>query len=171
MIRDKLNLYTRKIFNWAGHPAYRIFVSVLAAADVFFWIIPTDALLVSAVVADPLRWRRSAVMITTGSAVGALLMVIVIRWIGWEPPYTYPVLEYCNVYVLALAAGGPFPLQPAAIAAGFSDLNEGTVFFSIWFGRLAKYLLFAWLATRIRYPLSGEFKIRDLFKRKVENPD
>src|SRR5690348_7746512 len=116
-----------KLSQYASRPWYLPFASVLAALDLFLLFIPTDFLVVSSSALQPRKWFSFFAWITTGSAIGALVLVLLLRIYGlpfieslgvstmnpasW-PSVIHLIQEYGSV-ALGLIAFGPLPLQPA----------------------------------------------------------
>ena len=53
-----------------------------------------------------------------------------------------------GVLALLVIAATPLPLTPALMFAGISRLPIVEVVLVLWIGKLAKYLVYAWLASR-----------------------
>src|SRR6476620_9242043 len=79
-------------------------VAFLAAVDAFLVVIPTETLLITAVLAHPKRWIAVALWVTFGSAMGATLFGLVTSWFG-EPfiNYVFPQLLHSQTWAEAVA--------------------------------------------------------------------
>lgn len=155
-------------------PWYLYLCALLAALDIFVLFIPTDGLLITYVWAKPKHWIRSAVIISIGSAVGALILAAAIRYWGEGPVDQWisdqisldswhnmtKWIETHGVWALALISGGPFPLQPGAALAALGHMPLSELFLSALFGRLVKYILFAYLSVRMPHLLRRSKIIR-----------
>lgn len=156
--------WVRQFFD---RPWYLYLCALLAAADIFILLIPTDGLLITYVWAKPKQWVRSFIIISVGSAVGALAMAIAIRYFGegmmeqwlaghdssdtWQK-MTLWIDDY-GVWALGFIAGGPFPLQVGVILAALGHMEVSTLFVSVLIGRLIKYGLFSYLSVRMPHLL------------------
>ena len=144
------------IYRFIKRPCYVLLVAVLAALDLFILVIPTDALLVSAVIGKRHRWVGAAVLVAVGSALGALTLAVVVRAFGADllpsvVPESYSVrttllLQHYGALALALISGSPLPQQPGVVLCTLGGMKNGTVFLAVLLGRLVKYLVIAWCA-------------------------
>ncbi len=153
---------------------YTPLVALLAAADLFILIIPTDALLISNVALRPKRWISIAVWVTLGSALGSLALSVGIQAWGSDfmgalgislqsSPSWQSTAQWMRDYqglTLALFGAGPFPLQPAVVVAASADVNPWSIFLWVALGRAAKFFFFAWAATHAPTILSKIWGIR-----------
>lgn len=168
---------------------YTPVVALLAAADLFILIIPTDALLISNVALRPKRWITIALWVTAGSALGSLFLTLGIQaWGGsfldalgismqgsstWETTARW-MRDYQGP-TLALFGAGPFPLQPAVVVAASAKVNPGAIFFWVALGRAAKFFFFAWAATHAPrlldklWGVRGEVKALHEAEAEVQN--
>ena len=148
------------IHRFVDRPWFVPLVALFAAADLFIYCVPTEVLLVAAVVAKRSRWLSGFLLVTTGSALGAVVLAAIVRW---DSPlivtHLFPGIFQSKAWTdtaaffdshgslaLGLMALGPLPQQPAVIMAGFTKLNLLWVFVSVWIGRGIKYGFFAWCA-------------------------
>jgi len=157
---DSLLSRIRSLQKYIDRPWYPYLVALLAAVDMFVLVIPTDGLLVSAVLLRPKRWARTFLIVTTGSALGALLLawlfqhgvsavtdklVPLIFGAAWND--TEAFAQSHGALALALVAASPFPQAPAVVLAALADMPLSAIFLACWLGRGAKYALFAWSAS------------------------
>jgi membrane protein YqaA with SNARE-associated domain len=103
-----------------------------------------------------------AVGASLGAALGAALLYLVFHHLGWARLFdAYPDvvrstawsdatrwLSAYGVVALLVIAATPLPLTPALMFAGISRLPIVDVVLALWIGKLAKYLVYAWLASR-----------------------
>jgi membrane protein YqaA with SNARE-associated domain len=108
------------------------------------------------------RWGAIAVGASLGAALGAALLYLVFHHLGWARLFdAYPDvvrstawsdatrwLSAYGVVALLVIAATPLPLTPALMFAGISRLPIIEVVLALWIGKLAKYLVYAWLASR-----------------------
>ncbi len=141
-------------------PWYLPVVALLALADIFIMIIPTDALLITAVLFKPKRWWVAATLVALGSSLGALILA---GFVGWDldaltrlfpslfesPSWkgTDAFLERYGAWALALLAAGPLPYQPAVILCALSGMSLPETFLATFLGRGGKYYVLAYLAS------------------------
>lgn len=123
---------------------------------------PATAVVVPAALLAPHRWRRIAIMSALGSALAAALLVIAFHNLGWEYVYErfpqlatnatwHRVMGWTADYgaaALFLIAASPLPQTPALIFFGIARHDILSVFVAMLAGKLIKYGVFAWLATR-----------------------
>ncbi len=136
-------------------------VGLLAAIDLFILVIPTDVILTSSVMLQPRRWVTGFLSVSTGSALGALALALLLqsgandfltehfpaifRSQGWEGLDRF--LDLHGFWALALISVSPLPQQPGVVVAALSGMFLWEIFLSVWIGRVVKYALFAWLAS------------------------
>ena len=142
------------------HPWFTYIAAALVALDIFVGFIPSDVLLVSAVLARPRKWFSIACWITLGSCLGALLLAFLVRshmdWLmalmpgvfassGWETVRGF-IAQYGGITiwigVLGLMPLLPFIIVP--ILAGYSLPNLMLFYF---LGRFVKMCALAWCAS------------------------
>lgn len=149
-----------RVQQFINRPWYVALVSLLAGLDLFILVVPSDGLMISAVLARRERWVSTFLWVTTGSALGALLLTGLIQGIGAEAMEsllpsvfntegwsgTEAFLASYGAVALALLALSPLPQQPGVVLAALADMPPLVVFLAVWLGRAVKYGLFAWLA-------------------------
>ena len=140
---------------------YPPLIAVLAFADAFIIVVPTDGLLVSAVMLSPKRWIYSAILVSLGSSLGAIALGHVIGVHGlaillhispgidhsaaWT--WTSELMGKWGYWALFLVALSPLMQHPAIAIAALAGMNLVHVFAFVLSGRAIKYLFLAWLAT------------------------
>ena len=152
--------YSVRVQRFSDRLWYLPVVSLLAAADLFIFVVPTDALVISSVLLKPSRWVWSAVMISAGSALGAALLAffiqgghgVVFEWLlpsltGYsvEGELAQWISKY-GILALALGALSPFPLSPVVVVGALTGMPITEVGLGVFLGRLPKYGLYAWLS-------------------------
>ncbi len=146
---------------YVGRPWYPLLLAFLAAADHLVIFIPTDALLISAVIAVPARWIRFFVWLTLGSLAGSAVLgglveiygISIIEWVSpgiqrneiWS--LTLSWMDQHGLWALLLVSALPIFQRPAIALAVLSHLPLPSVFLAILAGRLIKFGTFAWLAS------------------------
>lgn len=145
----------------AGRPGYPVLVGAIAAVDYLLPGAPTNAVLVSAVLPRPGRWRRLGIAFALGDAAGAFVLATAVSLVG-EPVAAWAqaseaaelwarIASYVDAYGLWVLAGLAVTPLPARIAtailaiSGVSPLFIGAVVLA---GRLVSYPTVAYLASR-----------------------
>lgn len=163
MVRRRIkNLLQHLIHHAAdGHGLLTVCLG-LAFAGTMTAAYPVTAVVVSATLLAPLRWRQIALATTVGSALGATLLVAVFHYLGWTFLYDhFPDLanhptwhrimawsEQYGVIAVFFIAATPLPQTPALIFFGIARQDYVGVFIAMLSGKALKYGLFAWLAAR-----------------------
>ncbi|MEK6580286.1 MAG: hypothetical protein AABZ55_13760 [Bdellovibrionota bacterium] len=140
---------------------YAPLLGALALIDHFVLIIPTDGLLVTAVIASPKHWFRNFLWVTLGSVAGASLLAALIQSFGmpfleWFSPgihdsaywrLTDSWVDLYGLWVLLAVAALPVFQHPAIAIAALADLPLGEITLYILGGRILKYGVLSWLAS------------------------
>jgi membrane protein YqaA with SNARE-associated domain len=139
---------------------YPIFIATIIGLDIFILAVPNDALLISAVLAQPKRWLRIAIYVSIGSIIGVALFSGILLQYPDLIRATFPgvfessvwaqtsvFLQNYGVFALFFGAVGPLPQQPFVVVAALSGVNFSTIIFSVLAGRLLKYIFLAWVAS------------------------
>ena len=152
----------RALLRRADSPAFPVVVGAVAVAATLSMSVPFATLLVAAVLLARRRWGAIAVGASLGAALGAAGLYLVFHHLGWARLFAaYPDvvrssawsdatrwLSTHGVVALLVIAATPLPLTPALMFAGISRLPIVEVVLALWIGKLAKYLVYAWLASR-----------------------
>src|SRR4051812_40346336 len=80
----KLAELLRRMERFTDRSWYPALVAALAALDLFVLVIPTDGLLISAVLSPKRRakWVSAAIWVSLGSTVGAVLLASLVQGVG-----------------------------------------------------------------------------------------
>jgi len=146
----------------ADNRAFPAVVGAVAGVATLSMSVPFATLLVAAVLMARRRWGAIAFWASLGAALGAALLYLVFHHLGWARLFAaYPDvvrssawsdatrwLSAYGVLALFVIAATPLPLTPALMFAGISRLPIFEVVLALWLGKLAKYLVYAWLASR-----------------------
>jgi membrane protein YqaA with SNARE-associated domain len=140
---------------------YAPLIGLLAAADLFLVVIPTDGLLISAVMLSPRRWIYFAFMVSFGSALGCLLLAHLLQVHGmpllqhivpgieqnstWA--WTQQLMVQWGTWAVFLIALSPLMQHPAIALAALAGMPLLKIAGLAFGGRILKYLLLAYLAT------------------------
>ncbi len=171
----RILLLLSRLQRYVNRPWYPVLVAVLAGLDLFVIVVPTDGLLISAVLMQPKRWISIFLMVAVGSAAGSAPLAALFQWNpqfvtehffpglfhsgSWESVSTFVRLH--GVLALGLVSLGPLPMPPGVIVAALAPMPLGQIFLSVLIGRLFKYGLFSWLASH-----APEFLYRSKLLRK-----
>ncbi len=153
---------TRTLLRRADSPAFPAVVGAVALAATLSMSVPFATLLVAAVLMARRRWSAIAVGASMGAALGAAVLYLVFHHLGWARLFAaYPDvvrssawsdatrwLSAYGVVALLVIAATPLPLTPALMFAAISRLPLAEVVFALWIGKLAKYSVYARLASR-----------------------
>lgn len=161
-LHGRLALRTiRKLEKFVDRWWYTPLIALLAAADIFILVVPTDALLISAVMMRPKKWISRFIWVSFGSALGAWAMGLAIDALGTEPLHRFiggaigsdswkNTAQYVHDHgalSVAFFSAGPFPLQPGVVLAALAGIPPLDLFLWAWVGRALKYGVFAWIAS------------------------
>ncbi len=160
-MKHRLRKFFEELKHYASRPWYVPLLAFLAAADLFIFVVPTDALVVSAAMLKPKRWFWIGLAIALGSTLGCALLGILIQ------QYQSQILTFLHIdvagagewsrfretveahgaWAMVLVALGPFPIPPAVVAAAVGGMSITKLTLGVLVGRVVKYLLFAWLGS------------------------
>jgi membrane protein YqaA with SNARE-associated domain len=156
-IRSWIAVLQKHAQSWWYPPA----VALLAALDSVLIVIPTDGLLVSATMLAPKRWIYIAVLVTFGSALGALFLGAILELHGlplllhWFPhiaeteswKITDHLMDRWGALTVFAVALSPLMQHPAIILAALAGMPLLELFGLVFAGRLIKYFFLAWIST------------------------
>jgi membrane protein YqaA with SNARE-associated domain len=140
---------------------YPPLLGLLAAVDHFVIVIPTDGLLITAILAAPRRWLAFFAWLTLGSVAGGALLAGLIQVYGtplleWISPgihltsywqLTDGWIERFGLWVLFVVAALPVFQHPAIAITALAELPLSQMTLAMLAGRLVKYGAFSWLAS------------------------
>jgi membrane protein YqaA with SNARE-associated domain len=81
-LKNWLNRFLNRLEHHASKPWYPFAAAAIALVDNFLFVVPIAALLITSVFAAPKHWKRTSFWVTLGSAIGAVVFAIVIRYYG-----------------------------------------------------------------------------------------
>ncbi len=163
MLRSTLeSSLLRALIRRADAGSFPIVVAGVATAATVSMSVPFAGLLVAAVLMAPRRWRAIAFWSSLGAALGGSILYLVFHHLGWARLFdAYPDMvrsvawkdatQWLSTYGIAsllVIAALPLPLTPALTFAAISRLPVAEVILALWVGKLAKYFVYAWLASR-----------------------
>jgi membrane protein YqaA with SNARE-associated domain len=154
----KLMRYLQKHANAWWYPP---FIGFLAFSDLFILVVPTDAILISAVMISPRRWLYTGFMVALGSALGSAALSLLLRaeglpWLLHVYPHLDQTKSWHDATHLVESWGGwglfgiaisPLPQHAAIAVAAITGLSIPTIFGTVLAGRAIKYLSLSYLAS------------------------
>jgi membrane protein YqaA with SNARE-associated domain len=140
---------------------YSPLIAVLAFADSFIVVVPTDGLLVSAAMLAPRRWVSTTIFVSLGSSLGALGLAYLLArqglpWLLYFQPdiqssrawiYTDRLMDAWGSWAIFVISLTPIMQQPAVALAALAGRPMAEIFAAAFAGRLIKYGLLAWVST------------------------
>lgn len=174
-LEPRMKALIRRLQKHARRWWYAPLVAFLAFIDHFMIIIPTDGLLVSAVLLNPKRWVSTTLIVTLGSSLGALALAALIEWHGlplllqispgidqtqawsWTDRF---MDEYGMLAVFAVALS-PFMQHPAVALASLANVPLAKIFGVVFLGRIIKYSIVCWVASHMPHLLKRLWGMRD----------
>lgn len=151
----------RALIRRADAGFFPVVVAGVATAATVSMSVPFAGLLVAAVLMAPRRWFAIALWSSLGAALGGSILYLVFHHLGWARLFeAYPDMvrsaawkdatRWLSIYgaaSLLVIAALPLPMTPALMFAAISRLPVVEVVLALWIGKLAKYLVYAWLAS------------------------
>lgn len=151
----------RHLQSFVNRSWYAPLLGLLAAADNFLLVLPTDGILISSCMLSPRKWAGFALAIGIGSTLGAIVLAAVVDWQGLEfIQWLFPELlsseaflktqDFFNEYglwVVFLVAISPFFQQPAVILAALAQTPLLSLLGVVLVGRVLKFLFMAYVGS------------------------
>lgn len=144
------------------HRRFPYLVALVGFADMFLFIVPNDLLMLSEAAASPGRRKSSVLIVSTGSALGAMALAYAFRegasvLLALHPGAGAPLwwasareaFERYGDWALFFAALAPIPVQPFVAGALFTRLGLPWIFALVLVGRLVKYSLLAFVPSLV----------------------
>jgi len=161
-MKNKVHSYYKRMQTWVDVWVYPGLLALLAFADVFVIVIPSDGILVSSILLRPKKWLRFVLAMTIGSVLAGTLFGYLVEQHGlelinqWMPSLTeswiWKVTEnFFGLYgmlVLFLAAASPISFQPAVFFAIVAHTPLIQVFLVLAIGRSLKNLVIGGIASK-----------------------
>lgn len=159
--------------------AFLLTCAALAFAGTLTATFPVTAVIVPAALLMPGRWRAIALAAAAGSTIGATVMVIVLHHLGWATIYDrFPemlfhpgsarIMDWAGHYgmlALFLIAISPLPQTPALVFLGVVQQAYAGIAIAMFAGKLLKYGVLAWAASRFPERFAGSAAAR-WFRRR-----
>jgi len=145
---------------YIARPWYPPLLGVLAALDHFVFVIPTDGLLVTSVIAAPKRWLSTFLWITLGSVVGGVVLAAFLQHYGtpfleWLSPgilethywkLTISWVDHYGLWALFAITALPIFQHPVIAITALAGIPLGKIALFMLGGRIVKYAVFTWLS-------------------------
>lgn len=181
-LTDKYHQYIRRMIvmlrRYANRLWYPPLLSTLAALDALLIVIPTDGILISSSMLMKKRWMTFGFFVAVGSAIGSIALISLVGHLGLEQILQlYPGVDQTQVWkvtlnffseygllVVFLVGVTPLTQQPALIMAALSDIPMAPLAAVIFFSRLIKFLIMAYIATHAPRLLSKLWGIQGELK-------
>jgi membrane protein YqaA with SNARE-associated domain len=160
-LQERLKGWFTTLQKYADRWWYAPVIGLLAAADLFLVVIPTDGLLIGAVMLSPRRWIYSALMVSLGSALGCVALAHLIQVHGmpfllsivpgiqanstWT--WTNELMDKWGTWAVFLVALSPMMQHPAIALAALAGMPLANIAGFAFAGRILKYLMLAYLGT------------------------
>lgn len=153
---------------------YAPLIGLLAAADNFVLVVPTDGILISSSMLTPRRWFSFASFVAVGSTVGALALAAWVEYQGlpWVREF-YPGIESTAAWtwaveffakygllVVFIVAATPLIQQPTVILAGLANTPLLQLAAVIFVGRFIKFLIMAYIGSHAPRLLAKMWGVR-----------
>ncbi|MBS1958254.1 MAG: VTT domain-containing protein [Bdellovibrionales bacterium] len=157
--------WLHRIIHRTGHyvrkPWYPILLSLLALADMFVLIVPTDGLVVTSAISEPKRGIALTFWSSVGSTLGAVLLFTAVshygmpalQWMGPDLPQSSAWhraegwIQSYGIGAVLLTSALPIICHPILALAALARLPLTQVAVAMLIGRLFKYGLYCWLAS------------------------
>lgn len=173
-MKSTMHSYYKRMQIWVDVWLYPGLLALLAFADVFVFVIPSDGILVSSILLRPKKWLRFAMAMTIGSVVAGTLfgylveqhgLELIIQWMpalteSWIWKVTENFFSLHGMLVLFLAAASPISFQPAVFFAIVAHTPLIQVFLLLVIGRCLKNLVLGGIASKAPKHLSKLWGIR-----------
>ncbi len=160
-MHERIQRWIKALQKHADRWWYAPLIGLLAGADLFLIVIPTDGLLISGVMLAPKRWIYTAFMVTLGSSLGTLALGALLQEHGlpfllkivpgidqgsaWI--WTQNLMDQWGTWAVFLVALSPLMQHPAVAIAALAGMTLTNLFVMVFAGRILKYLFLAYLAT------------------------
>ncbi|AGH95654.1 YqaA family protein [Pseudobdellovibrio exovorus] len=153
---------------------YSPIVGALALLDNLILIVPTDGILISSALLKPRQWLYLAISVSVGSTIGAFLLfhLVGVHGLPWILNL-YPAIDESTAWILTerffdqyglilvfAVAATPVMQQPAIVLASLSQTSLFYFLLAVFFGRLMKYFIMAYIASHAPRLLSKMWGIR-----------
>jgi len=167
---------------YANYWWYAPLIGLLAALDAFILVIPTDGLMIGAVLLCSRRWAQTFIWVALGSTIGAVLFAAIVQREGLPYLLQYlPSIEQNSVWIWSeqfmqkhglwtvfLVALSPLVQHPAVALAALAELPISNIAVAVFLGRVLKYCLLAWVASHTPHLLTKLWGIQSELKEVIQ---
>ena len=155
--------FLARLRQYADRPWYLPLVCLLAFADLFVMLIPTEGMIVTTSFVRPKGWWVTAIAV----ALSTTLAVLLVAWLGSHYGESFAIwllgekvfesamwiradhwIQRYGFWGLWFISLGPIPPQPAILLCALGHMPGAEIGSAFFLARLPKYLLFSFLATR-----------------------
>lgn len=168
----------QRLQRFANRPWYPALVGLLAALDNLILVIPNDGILISSSILTPRRWLELTLWTSLGSALGALLLCLIVQTFGMDlilsffPHvqesaswlWTVKFFDLYGLWLVFFVAVTPIAQQPAVILATLSGLPLPSLLITIFIGRFIKFMIMSWVASHAPKLLKKMWGVRSEMK-------
>lgn len=179
---SRLERLIQALISYVLKPWYPPLLAFLAALDHFVIVIPTDGLLITAILAAPKRWFRYFAWLTVGSVIGGTLLAGTIQLYGtpfleWLSPgihetYYWKLMDswvdHYGLWTLFFVSALPIFQHPVIAITALAELPLLQIAAYLFAGRCIKFGLYSWLALRAPRAL---FRLKSIRKEVQEVSD
>ncbi len=156
-----VNRWTARLQHYGKRWWYSPLVGFFAFIDLFILVVPTDGILITAVMNAPKRWFYTAICVTIGSSVGAVVLAYLITLYGDQIIWTlFPHIHESKTWVwtehlmnrygtwaIFIIGLSPIIQHPVIILAALARVPLDALFFAMLAGRAIKYSFLSWVAS------------------------
>ena len=175
-----MSFFLRLLRKYANRPWFLPILCLAAAVDLFIVVIPIEPMVIMATVMRPRNWLRTGFAVATASGIGAIALTLTARvygepfvdWVaGAEFLHSTRWIQAQNwvasygFWAVLITALGPLPQQLVVLIAGLAGMPIPSIFLGVWLGRLPKYTLAAYLASRGERWIREEITKHPVFKK------
>jgi len=173
-VHEIVRALVRRLQKFARRIWYPPLLGLLAAADNFIVVVPTDGILISSCMLTPKRWVALALCVAVGSSAGALLLAALVElhglpWIlnlypglaettAWS--WTNRFFDQYGLIVVFVVAASPLLQQPSVILAGLAGTPLVEIVSVVFAGRVLKFLIMAYAGAKAPRLLNRMWGVR-----------
>jgi membrane protein YqaA with SNARE-associated domain len=187
MIKPVLS-FVKKLERHVNRPWYPFLVAFVACIDLFIFVIPTDAVLITSAMAAPKRWVSLAAFTTAGFIIGCFLFSLMVHHYGlpaidaWFPHMTQHktwlrsevwMADY-GLWAIFVVSLLPIALHPIIAVAVLANVSIPAICLILLIGRIFKYGLLAWIASHSPQLLEkmglDSKQVEEILEKKQDQP-
>lgn len=144
-----------------NRPWYPFAVALLSFLDLFIFVIPIEAVMITSIMAAPKRWISISLFTIAGFMLGTLAFALIVHHYGfpiieyWAPKLSHSELwldsdRWMDQYGLWAVFGVallPIAIHPILAIAVLADVSIPSILLVLLLSRLIKYGAYAWIAS------------------------